>query len=124
MASSDTMRLNVCLSFGKKGNPLGLPMNKKYRSHFDVMASILESSRYGGATPTSIMRIVSLNHRQLKKYLTFLVEMGFVNWTILEKNQVLCRAGDKGIEFLRHYYALQEMLSGSEPRKLLSWAER
>jgi predicted transcriptional regulator len=114
---ADPMRINVCFSLRNKRDLFGLPMNKKYRSHFEVIASILESTQYGGATSTSIMNLVNTNHKQITRYLEFLVKLGFIK-VGLEKNKVLYRTGEKGFEFMRHYYALQEMLLADSPRKL------
>jgi predicted transcriptional regulator len=114
---SDPMRLSLCFSLRKRCDLFGLPMNKKYRSHFEVIASILESTQYGGATSTSIMKLVNTNHKQITKYLESLVQMGFIEIG-LENSKVLYRSGEKGFEFLRHYYALKEMLLVRASRKL------
>jgi predicted transcriptional regulator len=119
---ADPMRIDVCFSLRNKCDLFGLPMNKKYRSHFEVIASILESTQYAGATSTSIMKLVNTNHKQITRYLEFLVKLGFIK-VGLEKNRVLYRSGEKGFEFMRHYYALQEMLLADAPRKLHNPAE-
>ena len=117
MQVADPMRISVCFSLRNKCDLFGLPMNKKYRSHFEVIASILESTQYAGATTTSIMKLVNTNHKQITRYLEFLVKLGFIK-VGLEKNKVLYRSGEKGFDFMRHYYALQEMLLADAPRKL------
>jgi predicted transcriptional regulator len=114
---ADPRRISVCFSLRNKCDLFGLPMNKKYRSHFEVIASILESTQYAGATSTSIMKLVNTNHKQITRYLEFLVKSGFIK-VGLEKNKVLYRSGEKGFEFMRHYYALQEMLTPDVSIKL------
>jgi predicted transcriptional regulator len=93
-----------------------LPLNKRYRSHFEVIASILESTQYAGATSTSLMKLANTNYKQIRKYLEFLIEQGFVE-VGLERNKVVYRSGSKGFEFMRHYYALQELLSVNASRR-------
>jgi predicted transcriptional regulator len=82
---------------------------KKYRSHFEITALVLEAARDDSATGFSIMTHASINCAQLKKYLQFLTEIGFINVGIKE-GRVLYRASEKGLEFLKQYYILLEML--------------
>lgn len=92
-----------------------LNLHKKYRSHFEIMALIVEAMKGDGAAPYCIMRHVGINHVQLKKYLGSLTYMGFIEMDIKE-GQVLYRAADKGLDFLRQYYVLLGMLLSARER--------
>jgi len=82
---------------------------KKYRSHFEITALVLEAVKNNGATRFSILKHASTNCAQLNKYLHFLTEIGFIKVN-LKEGQALYRASEKGLEFLRQYYILLEML--------------
>jgi len=49
------------------------------------------------------------NSAQLKKYLESPTEMGFIE-TDIKGDQVLYRASEEGLDFLRQYYVLRGML--------------
>lgn len=86
-----------------------LNLNKKYRSHFEIVALMLEAMRDNGATRFSIMKYTSINSAQLKKYLRFLTEMGFIEMDI-KASRLLYRASEKGLAYLRQYQVLLGML--------------
>jgi predicted transcriptional regulator len=86
-----------------------LPLRKKYRSHFEIIALLLEAVKGDGAPRFSIMRQAGINCVQLKKYLGSLHELGFLEKE-LRDGRVLYRASDKGLEFLKQYYVLLTML--------------
>ena len=95
-----------------------LPLRKKYRGHFEIIALILEAAKFENATRFSIMSHAKINCGQLKKYLRSVTDMGFVN-AGLESGRVLYRINDKGLDFLRQYYVLLGMLlSASASRKM------
>lgn len=94
-----------------------LNLNKKYRSHFEIAALMLEAMRDNGATRFSIMKYTSINSAQLKKYLRFLTEMGFIEMDI-KASRLLYRASEKGLAYLRQYQVLLGMLlSAYAPNK-------
>ena len=64
-----------------------------------------------GASRFSLMNQASTNHAQIKKYITSLIDMGFVE-AYVENSQVLYRTSYHGIAFLRQYHILQEMTLG------------
>jgi predicted transcriptional regulator len=100
----------LCLPGGKKYNLSSLqPLHKKYRSHFEIIGLVLEAVKAESATPFSIMKHANVNFMQLKKYLKSLTEMGFLEVEI-RKSTIFYRASKEGLEFLRQYYALVEML--------------
>jgi len=86
-----------------------LNLNKKYRSHFEIVALMLEAMRDNGATRFSIMKYTCINSAQLKKYLRFLTEMGFIEMDI-KASRLLYRASEKGLAYLRQYQVLLGML--------------
>lgn len=83
--------------------------HKKYRSHFEIIVLMLEAAKGDGASQSSIIRYVGINHKHLKKYLGSLTDMGFVDVNI-KKGHVLYRVNEKGIAFLKQYYVLMGML--------------
>lgn len=91
----------------RTSNLLGL--NKKYRGHFEIVASMLEAMKGNGATGFSVMTHTSVNSAQLKKYLRCLAEIGFIDMDTKE-GQVFYKASTKGLDFLRQYYVLLGML--------------
>jgi len=64
------------------------------------------------ATLCSLMEHSCVSYTLLKKYLNSLVELGFIEIDIKE-GRISYRASDKGLDFLRQYYILQEMLTNS-----------
>jgi len=86
---------------------------KKYRNSFEIIASILEIARKG-ATLFAITRYVNTNYAHLRKYLNFLIKIGFVSIEI-NRGRVLYKTCDNGFEFLRVYRILLDMLSGIPP---------
>jgi predicted transcriptional regulator len=82
---------------------------KKYRSHFEITALVLEAVKKNAATRFSILKQAGINCAQLNKYLHFLIEIGFIKVN-LKGDQSLYRTSEKGLEFLRQYYILVEML--------------
>lgn len=97
------------MNYEKKLDSRCLAWHKKYRTKFEIMASILEAIKENGATRFSIMKHASTNFVKIKKYLESLDAMGFVE-TDVREDQVLYRASEKGLGFLRQYYALLEIL--------------
>ena len=86
-----------------------LPLGKKYRSHFEIIALILEAVKDGGEGRFSIMKHASVNCTQLEKFLSSLIEVGFIEIDTRE-GKTLCRTTEKGLAFLRQYYVLLGML--------------
>jgi predicted transcriptional regulator len=101
----------LCLpSVSKKYSLSSLqPLHKKYRSHFEIIGLVLEAVKADSATPFSIMKHANVNFMQVKKYLKSLTEIGFLEVEI-KKSTIFYRASKEGVEFLRQYYALIEML--------------
>lgn len=96
-------------------NLLSLPLHKKYRSGFEIIALVLEAAKKGGATKFSIMTQAGTNFKQLDKYLQSLSDIGFIE-TDIKENRVLYRASQKGLNYLAQYYVLLGMLLGASTR--------
>ena len=88
---------------------LYLPFRKKYRSHFEIIASMLEAVEDNSVSRFSLMKYANINCAQLKKYLESLTEIGLIDMNMNE-GRVLYRTSDKGLAFLKQYYVLLEML--------------
>ena len=102
-----------------------LPLNKRYRSHFEIIALMLEAVNDKRASRFSIMKRAGINCKQLKKYLEPLTEMGFIE-ALMQDGRSLYKASEKGLDFLKQYYVLSGMLlstARSEPSNIFYEAE-
>jgi predicted transcriptional regulator len=109
MATYTINRTYPLLASRKKYNLSMLPLGKKYRGHFEIIALILEAAKDGGEGRFAIMRHASVNCSQLEKFLRSLIEMRFIE-VYGKEGRILCRATEKGLAFLREYYVLLGML--------------
>ena len=109
MASYTVEHNSNDLLLRKKYNLCELPLSKKYRSHFEIIGLVLEAVKADSATPFSIMKHANVNFMQLKKYLKSLTEIGFLEVEI-KRTTISYKASKEGLEFLKQYYALIEML--------------
>lgn len=96
-----------------KYHTCGFPIGKKYRSHFEIIALIVEAVKDGTQAKFSIMKYANVNSGQFNKFLNSLVEMGFIE-RYLTDGRPLYRASARGQSFLRQYYILLSMLMTSE----------
>lgn len=62
----------------EKYHTCGFPLGKKYRSHFEIIALIVEAVKESEQAKFSIMKHASINCGQLNKFLGSLIEMGFI----------------------------------------------
>jgi predicted transcriptional regulator len=83
------------------------------RSHFEIIALMVESVKDGGNSRFSIMKRASINCGQLKRFLSSLVNMGFIQEDVKD-GKVMYRASQRGLDFLRQYYVLLSMLLAAE----------
>lgn len=91
----------------------GFPLGKKYRSHFEIIALMVEAVKDGGQTRFSIMKRAGINCGQLKRFLRSLIEMGFIQ-EYVKDGKVVFRASERGLGFLRQYYVLLTMVLAAE----------
>ena len=89
------------------------PLGKKYRSHFEIIALMIEAMKEGNQAKFSIMKHASINCGQADKFLGSLVGMGFVEESTVE-GKPFYRANERGLAFLRQYYVLLSMLLAAE----------
>jgi predicted transcriptional regulator len=93
----------------------GFPLGKKYRSHFEIIALIIEAVKDGGQGKFSIVKRASINCGQFDKFLSSLLDMGFVEEERRE-GRPSYRASERGLAFLRQYYVLLSMFLVAENR--------
>jgi predicted transcriptional regulator len=91
-----------------------LNLRMKYRSSFEVIASILETTREYGTGQYAIITRSGITYSQFKKYSSSLTELGFIE-TVAESGRALYRISEKGLRFLNQYQVLLEMLSTAFP---------
>jgi len=90
-------------------NLLCVPLHKKYRSHIELIALILEAVKNNNSTRYPLMKYTSNNYAQLKKYLELLTNIGFISAETKE-GKISYRTNEKGTAFLRQYNILRDML--------------
>lgn len=91
----------------------GFPLGKKYRSHFEIVALMVEAVKDCGQPKFSIMKHASINCGQADKFLSSLTEMGFIEQYSMG-GRPMYRANERGVAFLRQYYVLLSMFLTSE----------
>jgi predicted transcriptional regulator len=83
------------------------------RTRVEILVSILTVAQKG-ALKTHIMYKANLSHRQLEKYLGFLMDNGMIaKFTDTEYGATFYQVTEKGIEFLKDYAQLSQTY-GSE----------
>lgn len=108
--SNNKRVISLYFSSLHKANDLcNLSLHKKYRTHFEIIALVLEAVMNNGATRFSISRHTGTSYKLLGKYLQVLTEIGFIE-VCLKENRIIYKASRKGIDFLMQYYVLLEML--------------
>lgn len=100
---------NCVKGYKQRLNLFNLPFHKKYRSPFEIVASMLEVMKDQEMGRFSLMKHTDINCAQVRNYMGSLVKMGFVK-TETRYRQILYKTTEKGVEFLRQYYVLQGML--------------
>jgi predicted transcriptional regulator len=91
----------------------GFPLGKKYRSHFEIVALMVEAVKDSGQAKFSIMKHANINCGQADKFLNSLTEMGFIEQYFMA-GRPMYRASQRGVAFLRQYYVLLSMFLASE----------
>jgi len=85
---------------------------EKRRSSIEIIADML---RLGEAGKTEIMYSVNMSYFQLQKYLTFLLEHGFIDQVKMGNPSVSYRVTRKGLKLLRAVDNILEMLELKDP---------
>lgn len=102
--------------FGRRYDLCDLPLHKKYRSTYEIVALVLEAVKSEAATSFPIMRYASLNCTQLKKYLRSLTDIGLVE-AETENGNASYKATKRGLDFLSQYYVLLGILLSAPPKE-------
>jgi predicted transcriptional regulator len=102
-----------CIPLQKRYRLCGFPLGKKYRSHFEIIALMVEAVKDCGLAKFSIMKHASINCGQADKFLSSLTEMGFIEQYMMA-GRSMYRASERGLSFLRQYYVLLSMFLISE----------
>ena len=79
----------------------------KYRSRSDIIIAVLTAA-LRGATKTRIMYGALLSYAQVQEYLAFMKEKDLIR---REEGTGLYRATEKGLELLRAFEGIEEMVS-------------
>jgi predicted transcriptional regulator len=74
---------------------------------------MVEAVKDCGQAKFSIMKHASINCGQADKFLGSLTEMGFIERYVISGRPIY-RANERGLAFLRQYYALLSMFLASE----------
>lgn len=85
------------------------PLRKRYRSYFEITASMLEAMTSCSQTTFTLMKQAGISYKLLKRYLEYLAGSGLIE-TGISRGRISYRASEKGRNFLRQYRILQEML--------------
>ncbi len=117
------MMVKMEIALGRKCSPVyemyvsSVPIvGKRYRSSFEIIASILEVT-CGKISRFAIANRLKTNYMLLHKYLDYLVRIGFID-VEYDSRQIFYRTSQRGIEFLRLYHNLLKMLSDAIEAKV------
>ena len=81
-------------------------MKPKYRNRTEIIASVLEAAKCGGASKTRIMFNAYLSYEQLDEYLNEVLEKGFV---VYDSHTRTYNFTPKGSKFLELYAELEKV---------------
>lgn len=93
----------------REASTIYLSLDKKYRSHLEIVGLILDVIKYNDVARYYLMKYTGINYSQLKKYLDLLGKIGFIDLSIKD-GKILYKASGKGLAFLRQYNVLRDML--------------
>jgi predicted transcriptional regulator len=107
-----------CIPLQKRYRLCGFPFGKKYRSHFEIVALIVEAIKDCGQAKFSIIKHANINCGQADKFLSSLSQMGFIDQYAIS-GRPMYRASERGLAFLRQYYTLLSMflVSGNDTKQ-------
>ncbi|MCX8153094.1 MAG: winged helix-turn-helix domain-containing protein [Candidatus Bathyarchaeota archaeon] len=83
-------------------------VESKRRDKFGIIAEILEIAK-DGTLKTQIMYKANLSFTQLNEYLGFMLKNGLIT-QVSDKGKMVYAATSKGLDFLRRYCELAELL--------------
>jgi predicted transcriptional regulator len=82
------------------------------RDRLGIMAEIMEKSREG-LLKTQIMYGVNLSFSQLREYLSFLIEMGFLK-VYTQNGKKIYETTAKGVQYIESYREMSNLLRKTE----------
>lgn len=82
------------------------------RDRLGIMAEIMEAAK-GGILKTQIMYGVNLSFSQLKEYLSFLTEMGFLKVHV-ESRKKIYETTAKGLQYIESYMEMSNLLKTTD----------
>ena len=85
-----------------------------YRDRFEIIADILEIAKYG-QLKTRILYDGNLSFYQLNEYLTFMLEMGFLE-VKMDNEKRIYRTTNRGLKYLESYEEISSLIT-EEPDK-------
>ncbi|MGH9950541.1 MAG: winged helix-turn-helix domain-containing protein [Nitrososphaeraceae archaeon] len=81
-------------------------MKAKYRDRTEIIASVLEATKGGGASKTKIMFTAYLSYEQLKEYLKEILDKELLAYDFHTRTYNIT---PKGIKFLQLYTELEKV---------------
>ncbi len=82
------------------------------RSNIEIIADMLKVGE-NGAGKTEIMYTANMSYSQIQKYLSYLVNQGFVNKINMDNTMVAYQVTESGLKLLKAIETLMEMLEST-----------
>jgi len=86
----------------------------KRRSNIEIIADMLRVGE-NGAGKTEIMYTANMSFSQIQRYLSYLVDQGFVNRVEMDNTVAAYQVTDSGMKLLKAIDTLMDMLGPSQP---------
>jgi len=101
--------LNNQRTAGKKdGYPFAVKVGRR-RSNIEIIADMLRVGE-NGAGKTEIMYTANMSYHQIQKYLSYLVNQGFIHKVNIDNTMVAYQVTDSGFKLLKAIDTLMNML--------------
>jgi predicted transcriptional regulator len=83
------------------------------RTNIEIIADMLRAGEEGGGKIETLYT-ADMNHRQVQKYLEYLVSQGFINKVNLGNTVVAYQVTETGLKFLKAIDTLLEMIESTK----------
>ncbi|OGO18448.1 MAG: hypothetical protein A2Z15_02790 [Chloroflexi bacterium RBG_16_50_11] len=83
------------------------------RSNIEIIADMLRVGE-NGAGKTEIMYTANMSYNQIQKYLSYLVNQGFINKINIDDNVIAYQVTDSGLKLLKTIDTLMAMLESTD----------
>lgn len=100
---------------GEHHRPPKRPVGQR-RSNIEIIADILRAGEHG-AGKTEIMYSANMSYTQMQRYLTYLVQQGFISKADMDGGVSAYRVTEDGKDVLRAIDSLLTMLGPDRPKK-------